>query len=306
MYHRVLTNSEAERSFSNSGIVVSDDSFKTHIQYLKNNFNLLNLDDVVDHVESRTQFDNLSCLITFDDGWKDNFNNALPILKAYNAPALVFLPTYYISSNNLFWQECLSNIICSLCRNRKNIPDILTKHGLDGLVIKSPEEIKAGINNYLSSLKSLSNKKIDAILDEFQMYFEERNLSIPTNTVDKYITWEQASEMAENNVQFGSHAISHRLLTKLENSDLNNELKQSKEIINEKLNISISSIAYPNGNFSDPVLASVKRNGYKIGFTTIDGYFDVEENPYKIKRINMHQNATENIPLFLCRILGIF
>ncbi|MCK4585929.1 MAG: hypothetical protein KAU29_01215, partial [Gammaproteobacteria bacterium] len=71
MYHRVLTNSEAERSFSNSGIVVSDDSFKTHIQYLKNNFNLLNLDDVVDHVESRTQFDNLSCLITFDDGWKD-------------------------------------------------------------------------------------------------------------------------------------------------------------------------------------------------------------------------------------------
>src|SRR5688572_8924764 len=79
MYHRVLTGDERSRCGSHPGIVVDRETFALQMDVLKRQFVVLSLDEFTDRVERRQPFPPSSCLITFDDGWRDTFTNALPI-----------------------------------------------------------------------------------------------------------------------------------------------------------------------------------------------------------------------------------
>ncbi|MCK4587116.1 MAG: polysaccharide deacetylase family protein, partial [Gammaproteobacteria bacterium] len=133
MYHRVLETDKMENSYSNAGIVVRKETFDIHVQYLMTHFKPLSLNQVTEHIEEKLMFNSGHCLITFDDGWIDNYSNAFFLLKKHKAPALIFLPTNYISSQNLFWQERLSCIIFNILKNCKEVPNVLVEKGLDKL-----------------------------------------------------------------------------------------------------------------------------------------------------------------------------
>jgi len=305
MYHRVLTNEEFMQSFSNPGIIVNRDTFEKQIKYLTNNFKVLSISQVIDTVDNKHSFTDLSCLITFDDGWYDNYKNALPILQKHDAASLIFLPINYIGTNKLFWQEQLANYIYLICQNEKQAPKLLSKYSLSQVFNRRGDVLRHDIYEFVGALKRLSNREIDEVVNEFKSYIDNSGYTADNN-VDKYINWDQALEMSHNNVSFGSHAMSHRLLTKLAQKELNSELKQSKEIIEKNLQKPVLSIAYPNGNYNNEVTLSAKEADYKVAFTTESGYFAANEDAYTVKRINMHQAGTANIPLFLCRILQIF
>lgn len=305
MYHRVLTDKEIQNSFSNSGIIVNVDSFDKQIEYLAKYFNILNVNQVIENIENGKQFNTRSCLITFDDGWIDNYRNAYPILKAHRASSLIFLPFNYIGTGELFWQEQIVNYIYVICRYETEVPDILVKNNLSHIYNLQGNQLRKEINYFIGNLKKLSNEEIDNLVSKFKAHIEKSNY--PTvGSVDEYIDWDHAHEMSRNNVWFGSHAMSHRLLTKLNNEELKIELKQSKVLLEGKLQLPIHSIAYPNGSFNETVVNATRIAGYNLGFTTNTGYFQTNENPFEIKRVNIHQNAARNIPLFLCRILGLF
>src|SRR5690554_7133710 len=82
-YHRVLSDEERRNSFSNQAIVVSPRTFERQLRFLKRHCKLLSAADFERHLRERKPFATGSCLITFDDGWRDNYTNALPILRRY-------------------------------------------------------------------------------------------------------------------------------------------------------------------------------------------------------------------------------
>ena len=309
MYHRVLTDEEHINTFSNTGIIVNVKTFEKQINYLNKYFTPLSLNEVIKHIDGNTPFNSGHCLITFDDGWHDNYTNALPILRSNNTPALIFLPTNYISpdhSDNLFWQEYLSNMIHHLCTNNSPQHPILTNYNLNHLITLKGNILKYEIGQFINTTKQLSNIEIDEVISNFHQYFLDNEIMITSSATDKYISWNMANEMVNNNIQLGSHAVSHRLLTKLDNQELENEVALSKSIIEQNTQSQINSIAYPNGSYDSRVTHKCDKQGYKLGFTTNNGYFEIGMNVFEINRINIHQSATSNTPLFLCRVLGIF
>ena len=92
MYHRVLTNEERRQSGSHPALVVERETFARQMALLKRRFSVLSVDELADRLEKKVPLPNSSVIITFDDGWRDNFTNALPILRYHTLPALVFLP----------------------------------------------------------------------------------------------------------------------------------------------------------------------------------------------------------------------
>jgi hypothetical protein len=92
----VLTREQRLQTASQPGIVVEDKTFAMHMALLKRRFTVLTLDQFADRVTNRRVFGDSCCLITFDDGWIDNFDNALPVLRTHGLPAVIFLPVNFI------------------------------------------------------------------------------------------------------------------------------------------------------------------------------------------------------------------
>ena len=141
MYHRVLTDEERQLTGSHPAIVIDRETFASHMALLKRRFSVLSLEEFARHIEQKIPFPDSSCLITFDDGWRDNVTNALPILQRHGLPALIFLPVNYIGCRRLFWPEALTHLLVRAVlevrrhpERRDRLRSILAPAGLDGVL----------------------------------------------------------------------------------------------------------------------------------------------------------------------------
>ena len=103
MYHRVLKDPALENKYVQDGLYVSTETFDRQLAYLKKSRNILSLSQLIDLIENRQPVPEKVAVITFDDGWRDNFLYAYPILKKHHIPATIFLTTDFIDSNKPFW-----------------------------------------------------------------------------------------------------------------------------------------------------------------------------------------------------------
>jgi peptidoglycan/xylan/chitin deacetylase (PgdA/CDA1 family) len=101
------------------------------------------------------------------------------------------------------------------------------------------------------------------------------------------LDWEQVSELKKAGVQFGSHSLTHADLTKLENEELDREIRESKRILEEKLGRPIDGFSYPFGFFNNRVITALRNAGYKWAVTTSDSIWEGLGNPYRIRRISI-------------------
>lgn len=305
MYHRVLSEADKKKSFSHDGIIVDKDTFEKHIRFLRKTFNVVSLNEFSNRIQSRVSFEKFSCLITFDDGWRDNFINAYPILKKYKIPAVVFLPVNYIGTDNLFWQERLTRMLHSICCNAGiSKQGLLDKFNLKGFSRLPDEELRLQIKEYVNQKKDCAlhdiQKNIFDILKDYEPF-----ISVIDN-VDTFLDWDQVKYMSIDGISFGSHGVNHKILTKVPSDEVSEEIMQSRKVIEGQLSTCPITFSYPNGNFDENIISLVKACGYQLAFSTEKGFVSSSDNPFAIKRINIHNDITKNIPLFLTRILGVF
>ena len=105
-YHRVLSERELATQFVQPGMYVRDDVFDMHLRFLRQNFDVLRFADLLDMWE-KGRWDSKAryCVITFDDGWLDNYVHAFPLLKQYKLPSTIFLPTAFVGTDEWFWPD---------------------------------------------------------------------------------------------------------------------------------------------------------------------------------------------------------
>ena len=109
--------------------------------------------------------------------------------------------------------------------------------------------------------------------------------------------------MKQNGIEFGSHGVTHEILTRNKEIAIS-EIKNSKSIIEHHIGSKIHSFCYPNGDYDNSIANAVKNEGYKVAFSTQSGNVTPRNNEMAIPRINIHEDMTSTIPLFICRILG--
>ncbi len=270
-YHSVYDEKNKDR-FSHylySNISVSSDDFEKQLLSLKNDgHTFINFSDLKN---PKLKGWNRPTIIYFDDGYKDNLVNALPILKKHNIPATVFVTVGLIEKESFLWTLGLRYFLF-----KKNTP-------------------KAEVEKKIKELKKLSGPRRELVLKQM---FAEDGFILNPNNFDIFLNWDEVKELSQNNIEIGSHGLSHKKFSELDERELVTELTDSKKIIEEKIGKKIDYLSYPYGDYNQKVVAVAGKTGYSFAVTIRDGYnspCDATERPFELKRVNPDSNQTLNL-----------
>jgi len=306
-YHRVLRPCDVRRTWSHPGIIVTAETFERHLLLLGRVFNVLTLREFMSHLETRTPFARPSCLITFDDGWLDTFHEAWPLLRRHRMPAVVFLPTSFIGSTRVFWQEnlgCMLYLAWDAGRRdeptRARFAGLLQPHGLACLLDAGPSQVRDQIRQAVNALKSCP-----AVVERVVEALHQLSHGNEATSIDRFLNWEQIRQMAADGVTFGGHGSSHRLLTRLPAEEVVEEVRQSKADLERELGCDIQAFSYPNGDWTPQIADAVKAEGFRVSFSTVRGFVSTGDDRFSLRRVNVHEDMTSSEPLFLARLVGL-
>lgn len=304
MYHRVIPREDMSPAVQ-AGMVVEPDTLDMHLKYLRDNFDIIPLSDLASDRRDNSPGPRArpACVLTFDDGWRDFYDHAYPVLKKHQAPATVFLPTDYIGTNRWFWTDRLGHLLDRISLS----PDAVKSaprfdDPLLGDLVRISGTPETRLEKTIALLKPLKIGKIEEVLTKLSAALGED--STPAGRA--FLTWEEAQEMSRSGlVFFGSHTAGHPLLTTLTEEQARHELRKSMDalIARKVTDTGFIPFCYPNGDFSEKLCDMVREAGYHLAVTTQYGWHRPGTNIHAIRRIAVHQDITATVAMFESRIV---
>lgn len=294
MYHRILPQSDSRFKAEEPGMVVTPGTLDRHLSLLTQYFDMVSLGDWVEKAEQGASLPKNACAITFDDGWRDNYEYAFPVLKKHQAPATVFVVSHMIGTNQLFWPNRIAQLLQQPAAALQQIPWLNTLIGHAQL----NRETQA---NAIYQLKSMPDAEIIARLDE-----AEQRLGVSAATHPSLMNWDQVRDMAASGlVEIGSHTTQHiRLRDEIDTDVLERELRDSKTLIEKNIGKPVSLFCYPNGDWTPSAKAAVKKY-YTAAVTTAKGINSVSNlDTSLLHRIGVHEDASATKRQFLSHLSG--
>jgi tetratricopeptide (TPR) repeat protein len=282
-YHRLRPNDpQFSTAFDDGVYSVDSGEFARQIKWLKHNTLILSEKDLLDQYQNGSftppQTSAPSVMITFDDGYLDNYTLAYPILKYYEVPAILFVATQMVHARQIAWWDVIAYLI-----KRCTKPFIR----FDGRQFPMGDQRKEAIAFFQMRMKQEKYEHTKYLLSELSEACEVA-LPAPELQDKELLTWKEIREMAQHHIAIGSHTHTHRVLSTLSPSAQKEEMILSKLIIEENIGQPVLSISYPVGEphyitAETSVIASV--SGYLLGFTSNTGVNDWRSiQPYGIKR----------------------
>jgi peptidoglycan/xylan/chitin deacetylase (PgdA/CDA1 family) len=275
MYHRVLPPGELSADYVQPGMYVTPETFERHLRFVRRHFDVLPMRDLLQKWREGTWTDSARyCVLTFDDGWLDNYLYAYPLLRQYSIPATIFVPTDLVGTTDSPWPDRLGRLL----RKRQR---------------GTPEDWDAAIERAKGLPDDERDDLIAALADEVGDDGPSRRL----------MSWEEAAEMSRHGICFGSHTRTHANLTRLDADALARELRGSFEALHAQPIESVPVLAYPNGDYTAAVVEAAKAAGYCAAVSTRPGVESRQPSDlFGLKRIGVHDDVTQSIPLLALHV----
>jgi len=246
---------------------ISIHDFEKQVAHLSKNYNVISLDEIVERVARRESL--RGCVaITFDDGFRDNYENAYPILKKYNIPATIFLITGDIENETAPWFIKLRYIFM---KTEKVFLQTQVNNEIISVPMRTREEKFVASERLMRCLKQCSIEDRVRVLDKLYTELEVHDFYELNNLM---LTWDQIKEMSENGISFGSHTVNHPVLTRVSLNKAGEEIWESKKVIEEKTGRMVRSFAYPfgkKGGYSEEISKILKDCGFTCAVTAEKG-----------------------------------
>lgn len=286
-YHRV--GDKENTKFDPNVFSCTSSQFEKHIEFIKNNFKVLSINDVVNVINSKEAFKEKCALITFDDGYVDNYNTVFPILKRHQLPATFFIPTQFIGSSLIPWWDELAHVL------RKSSVDKIQLDDWNEAVVIDHKNIGKTIRSVSRLLKlekeTVMQTKLDSVRTALKLNEETNN-----EDIQLFMNWSMVNEMHEAGMDIGSHSCTHQILSHLTYEQQNEEISGSRNIIRSQIGHNVESFAYPVGGYdayNDNTIELVKESGYSLAFNCEKGITtDFKNNEFIINRFNVNDNCS--------------
>lgn len=241
LYHRV-EDLETDPQL----LAVSRENFDKQIAYLSENYNLLTIEQFENILINKKRFPKKSVIITFDDGYADNYLNALPILEKYNAQALFYIATHTLNTSNEYWWDAVERIV--LLSNSPNQFFFELNEVRYDFTNFNENERQAFYKTILIKFKQLKPIERDQNIRKLAQIF---NMTEPRET-HRAMTFEELKEMDQSkSAIIGAHTHRHPSLSTLTKKEQYDEVKLSKDILEKLLQKKITHFSYPFGTRSD-------------------------------------------------------
>jgi peptidoglycan/xylan/chitin deacetylase (PgdA/CDA1 family) len=271
-YHRV--NDDGHPFFRGTPVAL----FRRQMEELRRHFTVRPLAELAERARLRDLPRN-GVAVTFDDGYRDNYENAFPILRELGLEATIFLTTDALDGNALLWHDRVFDAFHRTRRSEARFEGQLLPLG--------PEERKTSLAVVLARLRRSSPRdrdvRIASLLDELEI-----GPGLPGGW--EKLTWQQVREMAAQGISFGAHTLDHPILTLVREDEARRQIRESKARIETELGTKVRAFAYPNGSVADfdsSTQRIVEEEGLALAVTTVAGANDGDTNPYALRRTGM-------------------
>ncbi|HLG37629.1 MAG TPA: polysaccharide deacetylase family protein [Nitrososphaera sp.] len=263
VYHRVLP----EVTFNPFNTIVSLKTFVRQIEMLTKRYSIMPLSDAVGGADSWKIRGETLLVITFDDGYWDNYEIVFEILNKKGLPATFFLAVDYINSGKPLWDWDIITLVNRLSAG-ESIP-----------VGAETFEREVGESNLSFAFRLIERlKRTQAeVIQEVVGYLKSRlgddaSLCGPMSSC---MTWKQVQVMSAHGMEIGSHSMSHRSLSRIAPEEALSEIKNSKQIIENHIGKRCVHFAFPFGSrkdYNQAVLGGVRDAGFRTSLLNIHGY----------------------------------
>ncbi len=286
IYHRVLP--EPDPLFPSE---VNRKRFDLQMEQVSRIFTVIPLTEAVERLKSGT-LPARAASITFDDGYADNAEIALPILKKHRIAATFFIATGYLNGGIMF----NDSVIESIRMSSKNSID-LTSIGLAEYPVATIEQKRFAIENILSCLKYQPLTQRQALVDAVS---DLARVELPDNLMMKD---EQVKLLSDSGMEIGGHTVNHPILASIDNKAAKDEIGNGKFYLEELTGKPVRTFAYPNGKPDNDYLAAhvdiVKQLGFDAAVSTATGVANRNSDLFQLPRFTPWDRSPFNFSLRL-------
>ena len=285
-YHRIV-DPHGFRFFEPL-ISATPDTFARQMNIIAEECNVIDLAELLGWLDGSGTLPERAALITFDDGYRDNLEFALPVLRERGLPAVLFVTTDQIGTDHPFFWDAAAYYFDETTRRHADLPILGPRSW------SSPSEMCA---EWIEAAKRVPQNRRNEATEQLA---EALDTEMPKDAYSgQLLTWDEIREMSEHGFSFGSHTCTHPILTGIPAPQVAEELERSRVRLEEELRTPIRSFAYPNGSPSDfnPDIEEIAlRAGYSASFTLVPGPTrsrEVQERPAAIRRIGVYLSDSE-------------
>jgi peptidoglycan/xylan/chitin deacetylase (PgdA/CDA1 family) len=292
-YHRVLDDQVNSFAFDKDVISANSEDFYQQMKFVSRHFEVISFADLHQCERENRNWPDRALIVTFDDGYKDNYTHAYPILKAFHIPATIFLVTGHIGQNKLFWWDAIAYCVKQTKLAAKDFPAIAEQP----LQLTDQREKELAIQRILGWIKQVP----DEVSRQFVARLpEELEVEMPEGVSQgMHLSWDEVKEMAENKIEFGSHTVTHPILANVGEEQLESELFESKKTIEQNLNKEILALSYPVGRktkFNRLTQQAAAKQGFRYAVSYEEGLvFQQGYDRYAMPRIHVETENSKSL-----------
>ncbi len=284
-YHRI---GDARDSVFDRGLwSATTEGFFDQLRFIKSHLDIISPDELTTAVSSkRGRF----CLLTFDDGYRDNFEIAFPILKAANVPATFFVVTGFLDASKVPWWDEISWMVRTSQRNRLDLPE-----WLPAPVSLDHSDREAAVRQLLRTFKAMPAASTERYLDALAEMTGTGRCSAAMGR-NLWMDWEMVRQMRAGGMTIGGHTKSHQILARATPQQQREEIlgcgKRLAEVIGEPMRY----FSYPVGGHQafDAVTRNCLREaGVRFAFSYYGGFREFRQwDDYDVRRVAIETYQT--------------
>jgi peptidoglycan/xylan/chitin deacetylase (PgdA/CDA1 family) len=286
-YHRI--GNANHDLFDPDLFTVTAEEFNEQIAYLKRHVSLVTLDEALGFLDGSVKDTARRCrvLITLDDGYLDNYDIAFPILRSHGVQGVFFLVTGMVGSCLVPWWDHIAYLVKTTRRR-----SFALRYPFHLTVDIDRNGLTTTVRDILDLYKRPENCAPERFITELT---EEANAEVLPKMPRRFVSWDEAREMAARGMVIGSHTHSHPLLSQLQPDEQLEELSKSRALLKEQLGGHADVLAYPVGartSFTKITQVAARDAGYRAAFSFYGGTnLPREASPYDLRRIAMSSQS---------------
>jgi peptidoglycan/xylan/chitin deacetylase (PgdA/CDA1 family) len=258
-YHKVVEDFAASAARSMAPLLISARTLERHLDWIGRRFDFVTLDDLAAGLEGTRRFDRPVAAITFDDGYRDVYEHALPLLVRKGIPAAAFVPTDLVGTGRLLLHDELYLLLSGAFTSgrRARVVELLAP-----LAIFPAGDVFGTMRVLLEALPQAELRRITGAL--------RAEVEIPEAALReaRLLDWEMLRDMSRKGMTIGAHTRTHPFLTNETREKALDETVGARRAAERALGTKVEHFAYPDGRFDESVVQAVAAAGYRAAYTT--------------------------------------
>lgn len=273
--------------------------FREQIAFMKSNFNIVTMEQVLETISTKEKLPEKALLLTFDDGYADNYNVAMPILEEYGVQGSFFIPgktftTHQLLDVNKIHYVLASANIYNLVEDLKKEMDYYrgqefqyapTEELFAKYAVASRFDIKETVF-VKQMLQTVLPEKLRNIISS-KLFAKYVGVTEEQLAYELYMSEEQIRTMKRHGMFIGIHGYDHYWLGNLPVEQMENDISLALDALDEFVDRKQWVMNYPYGNYNKDVLAYISKQGACLGLTTEVRLADIDkDNPLELPRLD--------------------